>query len=97
MTVEQEVLKEILENFKDGKLELTKPIPTVDGKGEIKEISVQSTTDASFFYSMPLNANDFGAYKEVIANLTGLTSSQVGSLHINDYSSLVIFVGNLTN
>ena len=97
MTIEEKALQEILNRFKGGKFKLKKPILSADGASELKELNVQNTRDASFFYSMPLNANDFGSYKDVIANLTGLTSEQVGSLDIDDYSSLVIFVGNLTN
>ena len=97
MTDIEKLTKNTLAKYKKGKLTLTKPIKSADGKEDINEISVADTTDAKFFYSMPLVQEDLGCFKGIIADLTGLTYEQVGSLHIEDYSSLVLRIRTMGN
>ena len=88
-------LKRQAGRIKNGKLKLTTEIDSADEKSKLKEISVSTSTDASLIYNLPMTQNVAGDFKDVIADLTGLTDNQVASLHRADYMTLVIYVGKL--
>lgn len=91
--LEEAALEAVLVRFKNGKMKLTRPIKAANGTDELKEITLNETQDASFYMNMPLEQNKVGDFLEVIADVTGLTTSQVMTLHKEDYMSLVIYVG----
>lgn len=98
MTKDEQIEKELKrqsDRIKNGKMKLTTPIKTADGKEDLKEIAVETSSDASFIYNLPMVQEVAGDFKEVIADLTGLTDEQVASLHRADYMTLVIYVGKL--
>lgn len=80
------------------KIKLKRPIQNAAGTGEITEVTVKDEREmtASDFYEVsfsPDGSSNLGAMAETIANLTGLTRSQVASLHISDYIKLSTVVG----
>lgn len=80
------------------KFKLQRPIKNAAETGEINEVSIKDEKDisASDFYDVsfsPDGSSNLGAMAETIANLTGLTSGQVASLHIKDYVKVSAEVG----
>ena len=77
---------------------LKRPIPDATGNGEVNEVSIKDEKDicAADFYDVSFSADgssNLGATAETVANLTGLTSAQVGLLHVADYIKLSAEVG----
>lgn len=73
--------------------ELCKPIPNALGDGEITKITLKDEKDisASDFYDVSFGADGsakLGSMAPAIANLAGITESQVASLNIKDYIKL---------
>jgi len=80
------------------KFKLKRPIEDASGKGELTEIEIKDEKDisASDFYDVSFNADGsskLGAMADTIANLCGLTDSQVASLHVKDYVAISAEVG----
>lgn len=80
------------------KIKLIRPILHVDGKTELKEVTVKSEDEmsASDFYDVQFSADGtvkLGDMSSAVANLCGLTSAQVRSMHPTDYFSLSGEVG----
>ncbi|MHA1347964.1 MAG: hypothetical protein ACTSO3_16295 [Candidatus Heimdallarchaeaceae archaeon] len=98
MLKESEIEKELrrqTDRIKNGRMKLTTPIKSADEKNSIKEISVNESTDASLIYNLPMVQDVAGDFKDVIADITGLTDEQVATLNRSDYMTLVIYVGKL--
>ena len=80
------------------KMKLIKSIPNALEDGEINEIEIrdEDTYTASDFYDIEIPTDGklkMGMYAPGIANITGLTESQVASLHFKDYAQLAETVG----
>lgn len=82
------------------KYTLKRPIPNATDDGEITEVNIKDEKDisASDFYGMTFSndgTSNLGAMADTIANLCGLTSDQVASLHPKDYIYLSGEAGKL--
>jgi len=80
------------------KFKLKRPIQNAAENGELEEVICKDEKDisASDFYDVSFNADgssQLGSMADTIANLFGLTSGQVASLHIKDYITLSGEVG----
>ena len=80
------------------KFKLKRAIRNPADTEDIMEVSIKDEKDisASDFYEVsfsPDGSSHLGATAETVANLTGLTSGQVASLHIKDYIKLSAEVG----
>ena len=80
------------------KFKLKRHIRNAADTDDVTEVKVKDEKDisASDFYDVSFNpdgSSNLGAMAETIANLTGLTSSQVASLHVKDYIKLSAEVG----
>jgi len=93
MSPEELAIEAVIKRFKGGKLKLTKSIKSLVDDKPLKEISVNNSTDASFYMNAPLRQEVIGDFFDIICDLTGLTSDQVSSMHKDDYMALVIYVG----
>lgn len=79
---------------------LKRPIQNAAGDGEITEVKMkeEKDIDASDFFGMTFSSDgtsNLGAMADTIANLCGLTSDQVASLHPKDYIFLSGEAGKL--
>ena len=92
--IEKELQRQA-DRIENGKMKLTTPIESADGKSEIDEISINESTDASTIFNLPMIQEVAGDFKDVIADITGLTDSQVACLNRADYMTLVLYVGKL--
>ncbi len=80
------------------KLTLKRAIRNAADTEDVNEVSIKDEKDisASDFYDVSFNpdgSSNLGAMADTIANLTGLTSWQVASLHVKDYIKLSSEVG----
>lgn len=80
------------------KIKLKRPIKTVKGDEEIKEVTIKDEKDmcAADFYDVKFSSDGtvaLGDMKSAICNLCGLTEEQVASLHPKDYIGISGEVG----
>ena len=74
-------------------IKLKRPIRDAADKEDLLEVTLKDENDvsASDFYNMEVSTDgkmNMGSLSGVVANLTGLTESQVAELHIKDYMIL---------
>ena len=93
MSPEELAIEAVMDRFKGGKLKLTKPIKSLVDDKPLKEITINDSTDASFYMNTPLRQDTIGDFFDIICDLTGLTTNQVSTMHKEDYMALVIYVG----
>lgn len=80
------------------KFKLSRPIKDAIGESEVTEINIKSEDDISAcdFYDVSFAADGnikLGTMSGAIANITGLTDEQVGSMSPKDYIELSGIVG----
>lgn len=80
------------------KFDLKRPIRNAADTEDVTEVTVKDEKDISAcdFYDVSFSADgssNLGSMASTIANLTGLTESQVASLHVKDYIVLSGEVG----
>lgn len=76
------------------KIKLKRPISNITGDGEINEVTIKDEKDvsASDFYDMEMSADgktNLGSMSGVVANLLGLTESQVAEMKPSDYIKIM--------
>ena len=81
------------------KFTLKREIENAAGTDKVTEVTIKDEKDISAcdFYDVSFKADgtsNIGSMATTIANLTGLTTSQVASLHVKDYIVLSAEVGN---
>jgi len=80
------------------KIKLSRSIRNASDSEDIEFVTIKDESEISAFdfFDVTFSADGstkLGSMAETIANLTGLTYEQVGSLHIKDYTLLSAEVG----